>query len=165
MFSATTIRRFAASCRTQRSFAVVLSVALLLPNFACRCADGREIPFCMPGACGRCVAPGGDSASPVHSCCGKRSGCQCCTKSCDQGTGDGFSAPGSCCQLVIHAKSGTEPAQKVQLDLHQPIIHLFAVEPLPGLIAAVTADWNRPFDIEQGPPPVDYVITQLCLTL
>jgi len=67
--------------------------------------------------------------------------------------------------LVIHAKSGTEPAQKVQLDLHQPISHLYVVEPLPGLLSAVIADWNRPFDIERGPPPVDYVITQLCLTL
>jgi len=159
MFSVTTIRRFLFGRLIRRTFAAFLSLALLLPYFACRCGDGSEIPFCMPGACGRCAASG-------HSCCAQLSCTHCCDDSASHSDskGNGLLSGPPCCQLVIHAQSTATKSQTVQFDLTQSVDYVAAVA-LPGLLPAVVPHWGRPFDVEQGPPPIDLVISQQCLTL
>jgi hypothetical protein len=162
MLPLSTLRRLLLGRFLTRSFVAVLAFAVLLPMIACLCSDGREVLFCVPGACGRCaIAPKPNNG---HSCCARHSASSCC-RGFSTGETDvcGLSARNCCCQLVIHAPTVAAPFQGFQAETSQAIGT--TTEPMPGLLAAVCPDWIRPFNIEGGPPPIDLVIAQRCLTL
>lgn len=160
-----TISRLNLGRLIRRPLAALLSLVLLLPNFACRCADGTEIPFCVPGGCGRCQAP--RSSPAPHACCAKQIKRSCCSQAKTHGPDYGcrLTGEGRCCQLVIHSQSECPAPQKVRLQSHGLLAYCSALEPLPGVIAAVVNPLGSSLDPGQRPPPLDLVIAHLRLTL
>ena len=168
MFQILTFRRLSVGRWLKRSAAALLLVALLLPNFACRCGDGVEIPYCVPGTCSRCQVHNAGASEQGHPCCAKAPQGSCCGHTAShssKSSGCGVSSGGPCCQLVIHSQSESSPPQKVQFELHQPLTDFCAIEALPGLAPAFVPNWQRPLDPERGPPPLDFVIAHQHLTL
>ena len=166
MFSITIIRRLLLGRLATRLFVALLAFAVLFPSFSCRCSDGSEVLFCVPGDCGRCASSAAD-AIPGRSCCASQSTHRCCGSTPPRDLDPencGLSSGGSCCDLVINSSTAATRSQGLQIELTQAISY-FSSEPMPGLLAAVKPHWLRPFDIEAGPPPIDLVIAQRCLTL
>ena len=146
-----------------RSLAFVAAAFLLIPHFACHCADGRIKPFCIPGRCDRVC---GSSSGEKASCCSERS---CCAR---QARNDGDSKQGDpseptastvpCCALVVDAL--TSVTAPVTVDF-SPIPAVAWVADRPVELASLIANRWRHAPVDSFHPPDDIVIRQLRITI
>jgi hypothetical protein len=144
------IRRFGS-----RSLAFTAAAILLVPQFACQCADGSVKPFCLPSNC--------DSSIKLtqHSCCQQRQ-MGCCKVAHATPCGSAASSA-SCCRLIVDAQTPATTPVVVDHVLWLATDGVLLILPLdhPGL---TFAQW-RHARLDASPPPIDLVITQLRLTI
>ena len=136
--------------------AILAALTLFVPPFACQCATGEVIPFCIPGYCGR-------------MCGDQRETSACCAKSCCQAGRQGNQeielatrSSSSCCHLIVQSQP---PATKIvtqNIDSGVAIHPAFLVQ---GFSLDDFNDGSRPIQIDTSPPPIDRVIVQLRLTI
>lgn len=146
------------------------AILLTVPHFACRCADGRIKPFCIPGRCTDCDTTGTGRG------CGGHHGASCCAKS-------NYSAESES-SFPSHQRSEESaptvsqlPCCKLVVQPSPPVTQHVVTKFIPTIAAL---DWlvEQPLDtsrlafvvwqhrlIDDSPPPDDLVITQLRLTI
>jgi hypothetical protein len=147
---------------------------LVIPHFACRCADGRIKPFCIPGRCTDCETTGtgrGCSGRQGARCCSKTTCCAkatCCTEPkatvpSHQQSEEPTVSQLPCCKLVMQSSPPVTQHTVTEfipsIDLHDWIVDL-PVDP--SRLAFVL--WQHRL-VDDSPPPDDLVITQLRLTI
>jgi hypothetical protein len=145
-----------------RSFVLMTMVLLLVPQFACQCADGHVSLYCIPGKCGGgCVS----AVVKPRSCCNPRPCCQRQNRR-EQGREDGSDLcikKIPCCKLVVTSSGPRTAPTTFDVLLPNAAIPFMIERPLDfGCIRG--QQWrNRPFDSMH--PPDDIIIKQLRLTI
>jgi hypothetical protein len=145
----------------------VLSITVLLvyPQYACHCGDGRVVPFCVPGKCGRCCDSG---ISNRHTCCGERASRSAIKRQQKRGLGGEATSPLAlslpCCKLVLTSK----PLGILGVSAEPPLlmtIDLLSVVDVPIDTAVIASIRWRGMSLDSIHPPDDIVIRFLHLTI
>lgn len=147
-----------------RTLVVAATFFLLIPHFACQCANGQVMLFCLPGHCGAMCA--GASCGEGRVCCQKK---HCChqAKGSSGSKKPSHTVPSAsrhpCCTLVWEAQTPVTVPAVADVDtaptmaiwvLHQPID-----------LAGVERQPCQHVPLDPCPPPIDLVIAQLRLTI
>jgi hypothetical protein len=147
--------------RYGRALAFVAATLLILPSFACRCADGRLKPFCLPGRCLSCV-----QLTSSHSCCSHK---RCCGSAHSNSRCGSPSAQSTvkkipCCRLVVGAP--TPAIVSVAFDMGcLPLIDCWLSDRYVSGLTAVDVANRQQAAVDTSPPPLDLVIAQSRLTI
>lgn len=147
-----------------RTLAVIAIALLVIPQFACHCADGQVKLFCVPGKCGRAC---GSVVAEKPSCCASRPCCR--AKSLDHGNQSKHDRTEPSCSKI--------PCCKLVLTTQPPGAVTFVME-LPSASDAVLPLADLPLDlgcqeaklwqhvpVESIHPPDDIVIRLLHITI
>lgn len=148
-----------------RALAVLAVALLVIPQFACHCADGNIKLFCVPGKCGRVC---GQLPSEKSSCCASHALC-CSGKSPgrsernhDDGTVPSVSKI-PCCKLVIT----TQPpgAGSSLMEMPSATDAAFCFVDLPLDMGCLEAKLWQHVPVESIHPPDDIIIRLLHITI
>ena len=145
-----------------RSLSFAAAFILLVPHFACHCADGRIKPFCLPGHCGSCKA-----GCSGHSCCSGKTRCAKQQASSCGHQGKSESQPSAhkapCCRLVVEAQTPITAPVVADSSLSQTCDSWLIGDTAD--LSQLAADRWQHAPVDASPPPLDLVITQLRLTI
>lgn len=147
-------------------FLTIIVVALLvIPQFACHCADGNVKLFCVPGKCGRVC---GHLASEKSTCCASRASC-CSGKASNRSErshGDGAEPSVSkipCCKLVITTQPPSAGNSVIEMPSTTDAAFCFAELPLD--MGCLEAKLWQHVPVESIHPPDDIIIRLLHITI
>lgn len=148
-----------------RFLAIIVVALLVIPQFACHCADGNIKLFCVPGKCGRVC---GQLASEKSSCCASRASC-CSGKGqshSERSPHDGSESNVSkipCCKLVIT----TQPPSvgNPVMEMPSAMDAAFCLADLPLDMGCLEAKLWQHVPVESIHPPDDIVIRLLHITI
>ena len=146
-----------------RLLALVAAAFLLIPHFACHCADGRVKPLCVPGHCDRMC---GSSDSKSASCCSEK---PCCgahaadSKATQGSPAESTASTVPCCTLVVDAPAVV--IVPVTVDAPPVPVAVAWVIDRPVDMEGLAANQLRHAPVDSLHPPDDIVIRQLRITI